>query len=91
MQIDYVDLLRVEFIHYVIKEVSIDQEEGFIEHGLQEALYTLTNVNIWETVVDLAGRLLKANHLDKNDIEECLDEHGIIYDSETPFDATVDR
>jgi hypothetical protein len=91
MQIDYLDLLRVEFIHYVIKEVSIDQEEGFIEHGLQEALYTLTNVNIWETVVDLAGRLLKANHLDKNDIEECLDEHGIIYDSETPFDATVDR
>ncbi|HEY6957045.1 MAG TPA: hypothetical protein VI385_17455 [Flavisolibacter sp.] len=91
MQIDYVDLLRVEFIHYVIKEVSIDQEEGFIEHGLQEALYTLTNVNIWDTVVDLAGRLLKANHLDKNDIEECLDEHGIIYDSETPFDATVDR
>ena len=91
MQIDYVDLLRVEFIHYVIKEVSVDQEEGFIEHGLQEALYTLTNVNLWETVVDLAGRLLKANHLDKNDIEECLDEHGIIYDSETPFDATVDR
>ena len=91
MQIDYVDLLRVEFIHYVIKEVSVGQEEGFIEHGLQEALYTLTNVNIWETVADLAGRLLVANHLDKNDIEECLDEHGIIYDSETPFDATVDR
>lgn len=91
MQIDYVDLLRVEFIHYVIKELSIDKEEGFIEHGLQDALYTLTNVNIWETVVDLAGRLLKVNHLDKNDIEECLDEHGIIYDSETPFDATVDQ
>lgn len=91
MQIDYLDLLRVEFIHYIIKEVSLDQEEGFIEHGLQEALYTLTNVNIWDTVVDLAGRLLKENHLDKNDIEECLDEHGIIYDSEAPFDATINQ
>ena len=34
MQIDYMDLVRVEFIHYVIKELSVDKEENFIEHGL---------------------------------------------------------
>jgi hypothetical protein len=91
MQVDYMDLLRVEFIHHVIRELSIDKEENFIEHGLQDALYTLSNINIWNTIVDLAMRLLQFNRLDKNDIEECLEEHGIIYDAESPMDATVDQ
>lgn len=86
MQIDYMDLLRVEFIHYVIQELSVDKEEGFIEHGLQDALYTLSNPNIWDTIVDLATRLLRHNHLNKNDIEECLEEHGLILDSESPIE-----
>jgi hypothetical protein len=90
MQIDYMDLIRVEFIHYVIKELSVDQEDNFIEHGLQDALYTLSNVNIWSTIADLATKLLQSNHLDKNDIEECLDEHGIVYDTESPMDTTAD-
>ena len=90
MQIDYMDLVRTEFIHYVIKETSVDQEENFIEYGLQDALYTLSNINIWETIVDLAGRLLQYNRLDKNDIEECLEEHGIIHDAESPIDASID-
>src|SRR5215216_1342944 len=72
MQIDFIDLMRVEFIHYVIKEISMDQEELFIENGLQDALYTLANVNVWDTIVDLATQLLQHNQLDKNDIEECL-------------------
>jgi hypothetical protein len=91
MQIDYMDLVRVEFIHYVIKELSIDQEENFIEHGLRDALYSLSNVNIWNTIIDLATKLLLSNHLDKNDIEECLEEHGVIYDAESPMDTRSDR
>jgi hypothetical protein len=87
MQIDYLDLVRVEFIHYIIRELTVDQEENFIEHGLQDALYTLANPNIWNTIVDLAGRLLQSNHLNKNDIEECLDEHGILYDAPSPQGA----
>lgn len=86
MQIDYMDLIRVEFIHYVISELSVDKEENFIEHGLHEALYSLNNTSIWSTIADLANRLLHSNHLDKNDIEECLEEHGIIYDAESPMD-----
>jgi hypothetical protein len=86
MQIDYMDLIRVEFIHYVIKELSVDKEENFIEHGLQEALYTLSNINIWKTIADLAGKLLQSKHLNKNDIEECLEEHGIVYDAQSPMD-----
>ena len=89
MQIDYMDLLRVEFIHYVIQELSVDKEENFIEHGLQDALYTLSNVNIWDTIVDLAARLLQSNHLDKNDIEECLEEHGLIHDAESPIEDSI--
>src|SRR5678815_59501 len=69
LQVDYMDLIRVEFVHYVIKELSVDKEENFIEHGLQDALYTVSNINIWDTIVDLATRLLHSNHLDKNDIE----------------------
>lgn len=80
MQIDFMDLMRVEFIHYVISEISVSPEENFIEHGLQDALYTLANQNVWNTINDLALRLLEHNHLDKNDIEECLDEHGIMYE-----------
>lgn len=79
----------MEFIHYVIQELSVDKEENFIEHGLQDALYTLSNVNIWDTIVDLAARLLQFNHLDKNDIEECLEEHGLIYDAESPIEDSL--
>lgn len=89
MQIDYIDLLRVEFIHYVIQELSVDKEESFIENGLQDALYTLSNVNIWDTIADLAGRLLQFNRLDKNDIEECLEEHGLIYDAQSPAEDSL--
>ena len=89
MQIDYIDLLRVEFIHYVIREVSVDKDESFIEHGLQDALYTLGNVNIWDTITDLATRLLGANRLERNDIEECLEQHGIIYDAESPMGISI--
>lgn len=84
MQIDYMDLGRVEFIHRLIREIATDQEENFIEHGLQDALYTLGNINIWTTVEDLAGRLLKYNQLSRNDIEECLDEHGLLYEPGFP-------
>lgn len=87
MQIDFLDLMRVEFIQYVIKEISTDTEENFIEYGLQDALYTLGNPNIWNTVADLAARLLEHNHLDRNDIEECLDEHGITYEEGLPADV----
>ncbi|MFL5808770.1 MAG: hypothetical protein ACJ749_04565 [Flavisolibacter sp.] len=80
MQVDLIDLMRVEYIHYVIREISHDKEEDlFIENGLQDALYTLANINIWDTIVDLARWLLQSNQLDKGDIEECLEEHGIIY------------
>jgi hypothetical protein len=89
MQMDYIDLVRTEFIHYVIKELTVDKEENFIEHGLQDALYTLGNANVWSTIADLATRLLQSNRLEKNDIEECLEEHGIIYDAESPASADI--
>jgi hypothetical protein len=79
MQIDFTDLLRVEFIQQALKKLSNDNDEEFIEHYLQDALYTLSNINVWNTIVDLATRLLKDNQLNKNDIEECLEEHGIVY------------
>ena len=80
MQVDLTDLMHVDYIDSVIKEISPDKEEDlFIENGLQDALYTLANVNIWDTIVDLANRLLQRKQLDKGDIEECLEEHGIIY------------
>ena len=81
MQIDFTDLLRVEFIQQLLKKLSNDNDEEFIEHYLQDALYTLSNINVWDTIVDLANRLLKNNQLNKNDIEECLEEHGIVYDN----------
>jgi hypothetical protein len=79
MQIDFTDLLRVEFIQQVLRELSSDVTEDFVEYSLQDALYTLSNVNVWNTVVDLAKLLLEKNQLNKNDIEECLDAHGILY------------
>ena len=84
IQIEYVDLLRVEFIQCVINEISSENEEDFIENGLQDALYTFNNSNVWNTVADLAERLVQSNELSQNDVEECLDEHGIFYDSGAP-------
>jgi len=90
MQIDLTDLMRVEFIQQVMHEISTEHEDNFIEYGLQEALYTLNNINVWNTIKALAERLLKENYLSKNDIEECLEEHGIVYDEESPLDASFD-
>jgi hypothetical protein len=87
MQIDLTDLVRVEYIHYVIREISMATEDLFIENGLQEALYTLSNINVWNTIADLSQRLLKQNQLDKNDIEECLEEHGIIFNEDAPVNT----
>jgi len=79
MQIDFTDLLRVEFIQQVLQKLSTDVAGDFVEYCLQDALYTLSNLNIWNTVVDLATLLLERNQLNKNDIEECLEAHGILY------------
>ncbi len=80
MQMDYTDLLRTEFIDSIIRELSIAPEEDFIESLLQDAFYTLANQNVWATIDDLAKRLLVSRQLNKNDIEECLEEHGIFFD-----------
>ena len=82
IQVDYSDLLKVEWIHYVLKEIG-EQEENLIDIGLQDALYTISNINVWDTIVDLAERLLAGKQLDKNDIEECLEKHGILYNKES--------
>ena len=39
---------------------------------------------------DLAQRLLQHQRLEKGDIEECLEEHGILFDQESPLDAGFD-
>lgn len=84
MQIEYTDLQRVEFIDQVLQQLA-DTEENFIENRLQDALYTISNINIWNTITDLANRLLEQHQLNRNDIEECLEEHGIIYHEASPL------
>jgi hypothetical protein len=79
MQIDVTDLFMVEFISQVLRESSTDVDENFVDYNLQDALYTLANPNYWSTIEDLAKGLLNANELSRNDIEECLEEHGILY------------
>ena len=88
MQIDFSDLLKVEFIQQVVNKYADDKDDMFIENTLQDALYTLSNINIWNTINDLAQRLLKTNQLNKNDIEECLEEHGIVYNQQSTVDAS---
>ena len=81
IQIDFTDLLKVEFIQQVLKQLSDNIDDNSIDHFLQDALYTLGNINVWNTVEDMATRLLKTKQLNKNDIEECLDDHGIVYNN----------
>jgi hypothetical protein len=85
VQVDYQDLLRTEFIHYVISEVSNEkEEEHFIEHGLQEALYTLANVNIWKALTVLATALEDKGQLEGDEMEHILEEHGILFVAGVP-------
>jgi hypothetical protein len=83
MQMDFSDMKHAESIRDVIIQISPDKEDFFIENGLRDALYTMTNINVWETVADLSNRILKQSQLGRNDIEECLEEHGIIYPNES--------
>lgn len=85
IQLEYSDLRQVEFISHVIESLETDSESQFIENCLQDALYTLSNINIWETVTDLVERLLENRQLNQNDIEECLEEHGIIFSEASPL------
>ena len=89
IQIDFTDLLKVEFIQQVLKELSDNIDENFLEHYLQDALYTLGNINVWNTVEDMATRLLKTKQLNKNDIEECLDDHGIVYNNASSDESFI--
>ena len=90
MQIELTDLLQVEFIDQVIETLDPDGDRNFIENRLQDALYTVGNINIWETIVDLSERLLKHGQLNQNDIEECLEDHGIIYNEASPLQTPMD-
>ena len=85
-QMDYTDLERIEFIASVLQVLGMPPEDDFLENSMSEALYTLSNINVWETVKDLSERLLKFNPLTKGDIEECLEEHGILYAAESNMD-----
>jgi hypothetical protein len=78
IQIDYIDLVRTEQIHYVLQELCVDKEEDFIENILKDTLYTLSNINLWNTIDDLSQRLIQHKQLSKNDIEECLEERGVL-------------
>jgi hypothetical protein len=78
IQMDYTDLLPVEHIEACLQQMDA-REEGLVEHLLQDVLYTISNINIWQTISDLAQRLMHQRELYRNDIEECLDEHGISY------------
>jgi hypothetical protein len=90
MQIEYSDLLHVEFIDQVLETLESQAENHLIENRLQDALYTLSNVNVWETITDLSQRLLQHHLLNRNDIEECLEEHGIIYNEASPLQTYSD-
>lgn len=90
MQIEYGDLIQVEFIDQVLGKLDPEHHDNFVENQLQDALYTLSNVNLWQTVTDLAKRLLQYRQLDRNDIEECLEEHGVIYNEASPLQSATD-
>ena len=51
--------------------------------------YTLSNINIWHTVKDLAERLLRFSPITRGDIEECLEEHGVQYAAESNMDENL--
>ena len=80
VQMDLDDLENAEHIQNVLQQLSSDQERDFIENGLHQALNTLSNTNVWNTAADLANRLLEMKQIQKGDIEECLEEHGLFFD-----------
>src|SRR5688572_21238275 len=57
-QMDFTDLERIEFVRSVFEALGADEEDNFMEHNMSDALYTLSNINVWHTITDLAERLL---------------------------------
>ena len=78
LQMEYSDLKNLEKLRNLMGILSPSTDDQFMDEALQDALYTLTNGNVWDTVSDLASRLLQSGQLNRNDIEECLDEHGLL-------------
>ena len=87
-QMDYTDLERIEFIIMVFRSLGAD-ESNMLQHYMNDARYTLSNINIWHTVKDLAERLLRFNPITRGDIEECLEEHGVQYAAESNMDENL--
>lgn len=81
-QVDFTDFERVDFISTVFRAMCTG-EDNLLEHYMNDARYTLSNINLWHTVRDLAERLLRFNPITRGDIEECLEEHGIQYAAES--------
>jgi hypothetical protein len=69
VQVDIIDYMRLEYIHYIISELSVDKEAAFIEQGIKEALYTLDHPAMWNIADTLAQILLKERKLIKTEIE----------------------
>lgn len=87
-QMDFTDLERIEFIGMVFQSLGAG-EPNLLEQYMNDARYTLSNINIWHTVQDLAERLLRFNPITRGDIEECLEEHGIQYAAESQMDENL--
>ena len=90
-QMDFTDLERIEFVCSVFRALGVDEEESFVENNMSDALYTLSNINVWYTIKDLAERLLRFNPLTRGDIEECLEEHGIQYAAESNMEEHLHK
>jgi hypothetical protein len=72
VQIDIVDYMRLEYIHYIISELSVDKEEAFMEQGIKEALYTLDHPAMWSAVDKIAQSLLLKHKLNQAEIERIV-------------------
>ncbi|HEX2608072.1 MAG TPA: hypothetical protein VHK91_11865 [Flavisolibacter sp.] len=84
IRMEFTDLQRLDHMEQLNRKLSVAEETEFTDTCLREALYMLSNINLWETLSDLAQRLLVNRQLDKNDIEECLEAHGLIYEEASP-------
>lgn len=78
MQMDYEDLVKVEYIHQVLRVLMVNSEVDFMENEIAGALYTVSNSYVWNSIDAIAKRLLEESYLAKNDVEECLEKTGLL-------------
>jgi hypothetical protein len=78
IDIDPVDLFKIEYLSAVLHEIDPQYSENFLEDSIRDVLYTMQKSCIWDAVNILGKALYRYRYLSESEIEDCLRQACVI-------------